>query len=413
MKILMVNKFYFIKGGSERYFFELTKILEENGHEVIPFAMKHPDNFSSKYDLNFVNNIDFNLDSKWQKLKNSGKISARILYSIHARKKIEQIIEKTEPDIAHLHMIEHQLSPSILHSLKKYNIPVILTAHQTKIICPNYRLFNWNTKQICEKCLSGHYYHPFFEKCHKNSRMAGILIGVESFIHKKMKIYENNVDIFHVPSKFFEKKFIQAGIESRKIEQLYYTIKINDYIPHFDHDDYFVYFGRLEEAKGLETLLKAIKKVKSSQLLIIGEGYYRDELEKFSVNNNITNVKFLGPKWGEELKSLISNSKFVIVPSECYDNSPLVIYESYALGKPVVGSIIGGIPELITHKNTGLLFSAGNSDELAESINFLLSNSKLIKRYGKRAREKAEKEFSPQFHYDEMYKKYQKVINIK
>jgi len=409
----MVNKFYFIKGGSERYFFELSNILMEHGHEVIPFAMKHPDNYFSKYEKYFVDNIEFNLESNLEKLKNSLKISGRIIYSLHARKRIEQLIKKTKPDIAHLHMIDHQLSPSILHSLKKYKIPVIMTIHQAKLICPNYRLFNWHTKQICEKCLDGHYYHPFFEKCHKDSRMAGLLIGMEAYLHKMMKIYENNVDIFHVPSKFLAAKFIQAGIDKKKIEQLYYTIRIDQYTPNFESGDYFVYFGRLEEAKGLETLLRAVKKVAMSRLFIIGQGYYKKELEEFVAKLNIKNVEFLGAKWNDELRRIVSNSKFVIVPSEYYDNSPLVIYESYALGKPVIGSSIGGIPELIDSEKTGLLFTPGDSEELAEKINFLLSHPKLVKEYGINARKKAEQEFSPRFHYQEMYKKYQRLLGIK
>ncbi len=413
MKILMVNKFYFIKGGSERYFFELSNILMEHGHKVIPFAMKHPNNYSSRYEKYFVDNIEFNLNSNLEKLKKGFKLSGRIIYSLHARKKIEQLIEKTKPDIAHLHMIEHQLSPSILHSLKKYNIPIIMTTHQAKLICPNYRLFNWHTKQVCEKCLDGHYYHPFFEKCHKNSRMAGLLIGVEAYLHKMMKIYETNIDILHVPSKFLAAKFVQAGIDEKKIEQLYYTIRIDQYTPDFNSNGYFVYFGRLEEAKGLETLLKAVKKVAMSHLFIIGQGYYRKELEELVARLNIKNVKFLGPKWNDELKKVISNSKFVIIPSECYDNSPLVIYESYALGKPVIGSDIGGIPELIEPGKTGLLFRPGNSEELAEKIDFLLNHPKMVKEYGVNARKKAEKEFSPEFHYHEMYKKYQRLLGIK
>lgn len=412
MKILMINKFYYIMGGSERYYFELTKILKEHGHEIIPFAMKDSKNFETEYEEYFVDNIEFNLNSKWEKIKNSGKIISRILYSFQARKRIEKLIELTRPDIAHLHMIDHQISPSILHSLKKYNIPVILTTHQSKIICPNYRMFNWNTMQNCEKCLGGHFFHPIIEKCHKNSRMAGLLIAVETYIHKMMKIYENNVDIFHVPSQFFQQKFTQAGIDPRKIEQLYYTIQIDQYTPHYENDDYYVYFGRLEEAKGLMTLLKAVEKVKKSNLFIIGKGYHRESLEKFVQERNIDNVKFLGARYGDELKELISKSKFVIIPSECYDNSPLVVYEAYATGKPVIGSTMGGIPELIDDRETGLLFKAGDSNELADRIDFLLSFPKFIKEYGMNARAKAEREFSPEVHYQKIVRKYRRLLGL-
>lgn len=411
MKILMANKFYFIKGGSERYYFELTKVLRDHGHTVIPFSMKHPRNFASEYADYFVDNIEFNLDSRWEKLKNSPRIAARILYSIHARKKIEQLIEHTRPDIAHLHMIDHQMSPSILHSLQKYQIPVLLTAHQLKVICPNYRLFNWNTKQVCEKCLHGNYFYPIIEKCHKNSRLAGLLLTLETYLHKLLRLYENYVDIFHVPSKFYGGKFVEAGIPAAKVRQLYYTIRIDNYSPQYDSDDYYVYFGRLEEAKGLLTLLHAAEQVRRSQLWLIGEGDHRQQLEELVTKRNLTQVQFLGGKWGEDLKKIISRAKFVIIPSECYDNSPLVVYEAYAMGKPVIGSDIGGIPELIDHQTTGLLFPPGNSEALAAKIRFLLDHPQLVQQYGQNARAKAEQEFSPEVHYEKIYQLYESLTN--
>ncbi len=405
MKILMINKFYFVKGGSERYYFELTKILKEHGHQVIPFSMKHPLNFPTKYAQYFVDHVEFNYNSKWAKFKRLWRTAPRIIYSIQARKRLGNLIRKVRPDIAHLHMIDHQISPSILHTLRAYRIPVILTAHQSKIICPNYRLFNWYKKQICEKCLDHHYYHPIFERCHKNSTFAGMLLAIETYFHKMMKIYEKNVDIIHVPSMFFRNKFREANVIGPQIIQLYYTIQIDQYRPNYNNRDYFVYFGRLEEAKGLETLLMAMRKISSCNLYIVGKGYYQEYLEKLISKFALKNVNILGAMYGDELKRVISKAKFVVVPSECYDNSPLVIYEAYALGKPVIGSNIGGIPELIDNKVTGLLFKPGDSEELASKIKYFLDNPDLTIAYGRNARKKAEREFSPEVHY-------YKIINI-
>jgi len=145
--------------------------------------------------------------------------------------------------------------------------------------------------------------------------------------------------------------------------------------------------------------------------LIVGEGPQEKELKTFVLNNKLNNVEFIGLKRGGELKSLVSNAKFVVVPSEWYENSPLVIYESFALGKPVIGSNIGGIPELIDDNVNGLIFEPGNSDELADKINFLLDRPKLITDYGKRAREKAEKDFSPEPHYEKMLEKYHRLLD--
>ncbi|HEX9971680.1 MAG TPA: glycosyltransferase, partial [bacterium] len=135
MKILMINKYYFVKGGSERYLFDLTELLEQNGHEIIPFAMKDENNFQSEYSDYFVDHVDYDAAFNVKKLKEAG----RLIYSFHARKQIDALIEATKPDVAHLHMIDHQISPAILHSLRKYRIPVVQTVHQYKLVCPNYR----------------------------------------------------------------------------------------------------------------------------------------------------------------------------------------------------------------------------------------------------------------------------------
>ena len=410
LKILMVDKYYFIKGGAERYYFELKKILEANGHDVIPFSMKHPRNYTTEYNDYFVDNIEFNYTSQVKKAANSLKIAGRIIYSLHAKKQIEALIEKIRPDVAHIHMIDHQISPSILHSLKKYDIPVVQTVHQYKLVCPNYRLYNPRKNEICEKCLTGNVIHPIFQRCHKNSAFAGSIIAIEALVHKYLKVFQN-VDIFHVPSNFMKKKLLEGGIEEDKITKLYYTINLDEYPFTPNYQDYFVYYGRLAEEKGILTLLTAMKSISESNLYIVGEGPQKEILESFCRNNSLKNVKFLGLKNGPELNSIISNSRFVVVPSEWYDNSPLVIYESFSMGKPVIGSDIGGISELIDHGKNGLLFEAGNANDLAESIQMLLNGSDLIQQFGVNARQKAEREFSPSGHYEQILAIYHELLN--
>jgi glycosyltransferase involved in cell wall biosynthesis len=413
MKILMANKYYFIRGGSERYFFELKSILESHGHSVIPFAMKHPDNFATPYEKYFVDQIEFDRESAWQTLRDMPRIAARVIYSMQARERLERLIRLVSPDIAHLHMIEHQISPSILHSLKKYGIPVVMTAHQSKIICPNYRLFNWNTMKICEKCLDGKYYHPILEKCHKNSRLAGLLICIEAYVHKWLKLYSGNIDLLLVPSRFLGQKLKEAGFRGPDIEHQFSTIQMDTYTPSYGSDDYYLYFGRLEGAKGLGTLLAAAARLPEAKLCIIGEGPERKSLEQWILEHRLNHISILGARYGDALKRLISRSRFVVVPSECYENSPLVVYESSAMGKPVIGSRIGGIPELIDHEKTGLLFEAGDADGLTEKISRLWYHPDVACRYGKQARKKAEHEFSPSVHYERMIARYERLVNAR
>ena len=122
MKILMVNKFFFVKGGSETYYFSLKKLLESKGHSVIDFSMQDDRNFPSEYSKYFVSGVYYN---KPLGIKKKIKAGVNIIYSLEAKKKFEQLILDTKPDIIHLHIFQHQLSPSIVDVIKNYNLPAV------------------------------------------------------------------------------------------------------------------------------------------------------------------------------------------------------------------------------------------------------------------------------------------------
>jgi len=408
LKILMIDKYYFIKGGAERYFFELAKIFESKGHEVIPFSMKHPQNYETSWEKYFVDNIDFNPESKFQKVVTGIRSMVRITYSIQAKKRMERLLDKVKPDVAHLHMIDHQISPSILPVLKSRGIPVIQTVHTYKPVCPSYRLYNMGKNEICEKCLDGNYYHAIIEKCHKGSYAASFMLAFEMYVHKWLGLYTKNIDLYHVPSMFMGQKLVQGGIEKDKIHHLFYTIDLNSYPVRYDSDDYFVYYGRLSAEKGVPVLLKAFSKVKKQKLKIIGTGPEEKNLKKLSEELGLNKwVEFTGPVYGDELKKIVSGAQFVVVPSEWYDNSPLVMYESLAMGKPVIGSNMGGIPELIKNGEDGYIFEQGNVDELMELLGRMIGDKTHLAALGKAARVKAEKIFDPDMHYNKMISFYQ------
>ncbi len=410
MKILMIDKYYFIKGGAERYYFELKHILELMGHTVIPFSMQHPANFETAYDAFFVDNVEYNHASTLKKVTTLPGATARMFYSLQARKRLEKLLAQEKPDLAHLHMIDHQLSPSILHALKQYGLPVIQTVHQYKLVCPNYKLYNPRTGEICQKCLGGNLLHPIRERCHKDSLLASTLIALESTFHRLIGIYEKNIDLFHVPSHFMGAKLVEGGVGRGKIRHLFYTIRLDRFQPKYEAGDYLLYFGRLSHEKGILTLLKAARQYPEAPLYVVGDGPQSEELRAFVEKNQLSQVRFLGLKSGDELAQAVRNSRAVLVPSEWYDNSPLVIYESFAYGKPVIGARMGGISELIDHGETGLLFEAGNVEELATQMQRLWTQPDTAETYGKAARAKAEREFEPRVHYEKMFGWYQELL---
>lgn len=412
MKILMVDKYYFIKGGAERYYFELKKLLESKGHQVIPFSMQHSENFETSYENYFVKNIEFNGLSTVEKAKRAPEMFKRIIYSQAAKVAVSRLIEKEKPDLAHIHMIDHQLSPSILHAFAEHDLPVIQTCHQYKLVCPSYRLYVMHKNQICEKCVNGNYYHAIVEKCHKESLPASALVALESYVHKYMKIHDL-IDIFHVPSKFLGAKLIEGGFSEHKIWHNFYTINLDDYPFHPEALDYAIFYGRLSKEKGVETLLRAKCALPELKLYIVGDGPERTDLEEFARKHGLTNVKFWGNQGGQDLLDLVQNARFVVVPSEWYDNSPLVIYESFSMGKPVIVSKLGGMPELVDHGQNGYHFEAGDVDELSKLMEILWKDPGKCKILGKNARAKAEMEFSPETHYKSMIDVYEKLLHLR
>lgn len=408
MKVLLINKYNFIKGGSEVYTFGLKEMLIEDGHEVIDFSMSNSKNDPSEYSKYFVDEIDYSDNRIKSKVKNSLKL----IYSKEASKKLEQLIRDTNPDIAHVNLIYHQLTPSILHTLKKYNVPVVFTSHDYKILCPNYKLYN---KGLCEKCINGSYINCFKGRCHKDSLIFSFLLTIEAYLHKYLKSY-NLVDSIICPSKFMKNKLLQSGISEEKLK----------YIPNFINPQYYskskkyrsnnkekviLYYGRLSDEKGLMNLMKALKLLKRDvKVKIIGTGPQEEELKLFIKENNINNVEFLGFKSGDKLYTEISKSYCTIIPAIWHEVFGLTIIESFAFGKPVIGANLGGISELITNEENGFVFN--DVIGLVDCINKLLDMEDF--KYEKMSANcilDAEK-YSPKVIYNEILNVYNDVLKL-
>lgn len=399
MRILLINKFFFLKGGAETLFFKMAKLLRENGHEVLFFSMEHPQNYKSPYSKYFVSHVDF------EKPKNIVRkifIVERVLYALEARIKIAKLIKLEKPDIAHLHNVYHHISPSILHVIKRYNIPVVLTLHDYKMVCPVYTLLD-RRGNICEKCKDGRYYWCLLKKCNKGSFIRSLLNVIEMYLHHKILCLFDLVDLFISPSRFLKEKFNELGFQ-KEIVHLPNFIEANEYTPSFfSQDDSVVYFGRLSREKGLFTLISAMKGL-DIKCKIIGDGPLRAKIIEKINKEKLNNFIFYGYLSGEELKNEIKKSAIAILPSEWYENFPYMILEAFALGKPVIGSKIGGIPELVIDDQTGLTFPPKNWSELRRKVLSMFKNREKIFEMGRNGRKLVE-QLNP-------YEYYKKLINI-
>lgn len=412
MRILNINKFYYVQGGADRHYFDLTKLLEKHGHKVIPFSMASDKNNPSPYAQYFVSEADL---SRPKFSFKALAILGRIFYSLEAKRKIRALIQKEKPEIAHLHNIYHQISPSILGVLKKHKIPMVMTVNDYKLICPNYQLFQHN--KVCEKCKSLKYYHCFFNKCVKDSYLASLVNTLEMYFHKIFRFYERYVNIFICPSDFMRQKLIEWGLPQAKLVTLPYFIEEEYFTPldskrlmrftPLEKKDYILFFGRLSPEKGLDLLISVMQKLPEIKLKIAGEGPERKKLEDYVQKNHIFNVQFLGFRQGDELKKIIQKSRFVVVPSVWQEVFGLVVLESFNLGKAVLASRKGGLQEIIREGNTGFFFQ--NAAELAKKIQSLYQNREITQKIGQRARREI-RHYNPEVYYQKLMKIYQFVF---
>lgn len=402
MKILMVNKFHYLKGGSEKYYFDLAKLLEENGHEVAFFSMKNEKNIKTNNKEYFVEEIDLNSNNKLKALE--------VIYSKNNKKKMEEALEDFKPDIVHLNNFQRQLSASIIKPIKKRKIPIVFTAHDVQAICPAITMID-NNKKICEACMKGKYINCIKKKCIKGSGLKSILGAIEGMYYRITNIYKNKIDYIITPSEFYKIKLIEDGIKENKIKALHNFIDIKQYSIKTQDDGYALYFGRLSKEKGILNLIKAFSKTQNGILYIAGEGEEKENIEKLINDNELDNrVKLLGFLNSEEMKEYIRKCKFVVLPSIWYENCPYSIIETLAMGKPIIGSNIAGIPELVQDNINGFTFKYDNIEELTEKMEKLFNDNSLIKEFSKKSKEICEESYSKDFYYSEIMNIYNSLL---
>lgn len=377
MKILMVNKFLSPVGGAETYMITLGKELEKRGHEVQFFGMDSADRQVGNRAEIYTDNIDFRNASALKKLE----YSLKSVYSKEARRKIGALLDDFKPDIVHLNNINFQLTPAIIYEIKKRGIPAVQTLHDVQLACPCHRFYIEHEKKICTLCESGNYLNCIKHKCVHNSFAKSIPAAIESYYYHSKGTY-SLIDKFICPSRFMANTAHKAGIDKSKTTVLhnFSDKKASAAASTYNGEPYALYFGRLSVEKGIETLVHAAKELPGVKFVFAGTG----PLENLC--KGVPNIEYAGFKSGKELSDLIENAEFSLCPSELNENCPMTVSESVSLGTPVIGSDLGGIPELIKNGKTGIVFEAGNKNALKEAIQKLYYDKELLNRMAQNCR---------------------------
>lgn len=400
MRVLLVNKFHWNKGGSEKYYFELGELLKQHGHEVAYFSMEDEKKIKTGDKEYFVPKFDLNNSSKLKALD--------VIYNKENEKIMEKALDEFKPDVVHLNNFQRQLSASIIKPIKKRNISIVFTAHDVQAICPAITMMD-NDKNPCELCMKGKYINCIKKSCNKGSKLKSALGAIEGYYYRNHKIYTDKIDYIITPSEFYRTKFIEDGISPNKIQAIHNSIEMNDYNVKTQDDGYALYFGRLSKEKGILNLINAFAKCNKGNLYIAGEGPEKENIEKIIKENNLEDrVKLLGFLNKEQMTDATRKCKFVVVPSIWYENCPYSVLETLAIGKPIIGSNMGGIPELVIDNENGFIYNT--VDELTEKMNTLFENKELVNQFSKKSKELAKQNYDREVYYNKLKQIYDKVI---
>lgn len=374
MKILLINKFLRPVGGAETYMFKLGKYLQNGGHEVQYFGMEDERNIVGNHVGEYAKNVDYHGKQHISPLK----LGINTIYSKANREKLQKVLEDFKPDVAHLNNINFQLTPSIIYELKKKHIPIFQTVHDVQIACPCHRFYIEHKQRICTSCKKNRFYQCVLNRCVQRSFSKSVIAAAESYYYHCRNAY-NLVDRYICPSQFIAEQIMEAGVDRERIIVRHnFSDVVEPNMLSVEKKGYALYFGRFSEEKGIRTLLNVCDEMTDIEFVFAGSGPMEKEVIKFCEQH--INCTYVGFQSGEALKKLIAEALFSIYPSEWYENCPLSVVESIALGTPVISSDLGGTKELIQDWVTGIVFRGGSKDSLRNAILTLYHDKELLQK---------------------------------
>lgn len=380
MRILLVNKFHYRKGGAETYYLTVGSELERMGHEVAYFSMRHPDNLPCEWDKYFVTQREYNNVKSPLKAARDGMA---LIYSPEAKRNFQALCEEFRPDVVHLNNVHRQITLSILDApyLRDNKVPVFYTAHDYVTVCPGYLMLDGDGR-VCDACLEdGRYRHCIERRCVKGSRAKSALAAMEASFNRAHKS-NLRIDRVIAPSRFMRSKLIEGGWPEGKVVflQNFADDAILDRAANAGADatdrenPYLLFFGRLSAEKGVDTLLRAFDVALPSlprdmRLVVVGDGPDAAEFKALASSLGCASrIEFAGYQTGGALQSYVEGASLAISSSRWRENMPYSIVEALAAGTPVIGTDIGGIPELVDEGKTGFICEPGGVQSMADAI---------------------------------------------
>jgi glycosyltransferase involved in cell wall biosynthesis len=400
--VLLVNKFFRPGAGAETSFFHTRRLLQEQGHDVIDFAMRDDANLPSPYASFFAPQRSYGADVP---LRRRAADALSSVYSPAARRAIARLLDAYRPDVAHLHNVYHQLTLSIVDELASRKVPIVLTMHDWKIACPAYTLFTEGA--VCRRCPTGNVASAVRHRCVKSSTAASTIAAAEAIIAHQRGSYEK-VQRFIAPSRFAIGIAELAGVSEARVAHIPNFLPDEELNVEARSDDagaQLLYAGRLEATKGISNLLAAFARVRTpATLRIAGRGDLSEEVRAAAAAD--PRISYLGMLPRDELYAEIDAARAVVLPSLYEDNGPLIILEAQARAKAMIVTDRGGPPEFVRHEETGLVVDPASPSSLAAAMERLAGDAQLARSLGARAQQHVRREHSAARHYELLSRAY-------
>lgn len=395
MRVLHVNKFLYRRGGAEGYLLDLADLQRADGDEVALFGMSHPDNLPGlPYAAHFPSRVELAPAPRGPVRR--GRAIGRMLWSPASRRGLARVLAEFRPDVVHMHNIYHQLSPSVLAAVRAAGVPCVLTLHDYKLACPNYQLLDRG--RLCDACVRHGPLAAARRRCKDGSLAASGLLAVESWLHRRLRAYDP-VRIFVSPSRFLADVLRRAGVYPDRLRVVNHFVDPVTVPVKERPGGGVVYTGRLAPEKGVDTLIEAVAGLPAGVPVdIAGDGPARAELVELARRRVPGRVRFHGRLDKPALHALVRRAAVVAVPSRWHENQPMAVLEAYACGVPVVGTRLGGLPELVRDGVDGRLVPADDPAALAAALRDVLADAERAQLMGRAGRARIERDFSPAAH---------------
>ncbi len=390
MKVLIVHNTYQQPGGEDIVAAQEANLLRRAGHEVVEYRR-------SNHEVNVLT------------LRNRMALARRAIWAGDTVRDLRALIQRERPHVAHFHNTFVMISPSAYQACREMSVPVVQTLHNYRLFCPRADFFR--DGHVCEECLGKTPPWPgIVHACYHGSRTATAVVATMLTVHRLLQTWDEQVDIYITLSDFARQKFIQGGLPAEKI-----MLKPNFVDPdpgiHEGSRDYALFVGRFSPEKKLLTLLSAWENVREMPLKLVGSGLQENEVRQFVKDHGLAKVEFLGQRSRDEVFALMKRALLLVFPSEWYETFGLVIIEAFACGVPVIAARLGAMAELVKDGRTGLLFTAGDRDDLAAKISWAATHAEEMAQMGRAGRQEFETKYTSDRNREKLLSIYRLAID--